>query len=311
MSAGDLVWAYLGPPEHEPPLPDLEFTAVAPAHRFVSKKLQECNWAQACEGALDTAHFSFLHTPLDVPDVPPEQRRHPMANATQVDADDPAPVFHVLRARRRAAARRVAATPTRATSTGASRSTSSRTTAWRPGRRPGDIYFGQTWVPIDDRSCWVYVYTWNPDRPLTEKEDRFIPGMPSVHAEVDERWVPIRNRSNDYLIDREAQRTRSFTGIEGISEQDAAIQDSQGFIADRTREHLGPTDLGIVRFRRTILDAARRLAGGDEPSAANAPHAYRVRGGGIIAPADRVVTDVLTERFGDVNGRVDRTTAAT
>ena len=117
----------------------------------------------------------------------------------------------------------------------------------------------------------MYVYTWNPERPLTDKEDRFIPGAPSVHAEVDERWVPIRNRSNDYLIDREAQRTRSFTGIVGISEQDAAIQDSQGLIADRTREHLGPTDLGIVRFRRTILDAANRLAAGREPVAASTP----------------------------------------
>ncbi len=106
-------------------------------------------------------------------------------------------------------------------------------------------------MPIDDHSCWVYVYSWHPDRPLNDREDQFIPGVPSVHAEVDEQWVPIRHRANDYLIDREAQRTRSFTGIEGLSEQDAAIQDSQGFIADRTREHLGPTDLGIVRFRRT------------------------------------------------------------
>jgi phthalate 4,5-dioxygenase oxygenase subunit len=308
---GDLIWAYLGPAEHEPPLPDLEFMAVSPAHRFVSKKLQECNWAQACEGALDTAHFSFLHTPLDVPDVPPQERRHPMANATRWMRDDPAPVFHVVE---HDAGLLLAA----------SRRADEGDLYWRvtqyllpnhslaPGSAPGDIYFGQTWVPIDDRSCWVYVYTWNPERPLTDKEDHFIPGAPSVHAEVDERWVPIRNRSNDYLIDREAQRTRSFTGIVGISEQDAAIQDSQGFIADRTREHLGPTDLGIVRFRRTILDAANRLAAGHEPVAASTPRAYRVRGGGMVAPADRSVKDALTDRFGDVNARVvDRTSAAT
>ena len=96
--------------------------------------------------------------------------------------------------------------------------------------------------------------------------------MPSVHAEVDEHWVPLRNRANDYLIDREAQSTRSFTGIEGVSEQDAAIQDSQGFIADRTREHLGPTDLGIVRFRRCVLGRRQRprrrlRTGGGVPAA--------------------------------------------
>jgi hypothetical protein len=173
-----------------------------------------------------------------------------------------------------------------------------------PGSGPGDTYVGQTWVPIDDHRCWVYVYSWNPERPLTDKENRFIPGLPSVHAEVDEHWVPIRNRSNDYLIDRAAQKTKSFTGIQGISEQDACIQDSQGFIADRTREHLGPTDLGIVRFRRVILDAAKGLLDGVEPRAASRPQAYRVRSGGTVAPAARPVEDVLAERFGTVSGLV-------
>jgi phthalate 4,5-dioxygenase len=300
---GDLVWAYLGPADHQPALPELEFGLVPPDHRFVSKKLQECNWAQACEGALDTAHFSFLHTPLEVPDIPPARRRHPMAAAVRWMKHDPAPVFHVV-------------DHDAGLLLAASRHADDGDLYWRitqylvpnhslaPGSAPGDIYFGQTWVPIDDRSCWVYVYSWNPDRPLTEREDRFIPGVPSVHAEVDDRWVPVRNRANDYLIDRQAQRTRSFTGIEGLSEQDAAIQDSQGRIADRTREHLGPTDLGIVRFRRTILGAAKALAAGCEPAAARNPGAYRVRGGGIVAPAGRPVVDVLSERFGDPTGRV-------
>ena len=67
---------------------------------------------------------------------------------------------------------------------------------------------------------------------------------------------PFRNPGDDYLLDRQAQKTRSFTGIEGLSEQDAAIQDSQG--PSRTaRGVLGATDLGIVRFWRLILSAAR------------------------------------------------------
>src|SRR5215472_16614717 len=61
---GDCIWAYLGPSEAMPPLPELEFALVRPAHRYVSKKLQECNWAQSAEGGIDTAHFSFLHAPV-------------------------------------------------------------------------------------------------------------------------------------------------------------------------------------------------------------------------------------------------------
>ena len=37
------------------------------------------------------------------------------------------------------------------------------------------------------------------------------------------------------------------------------MQDSQGPIADRTREHLGPTDLGIMHFRKLVMEAARAL----------------------------------------------------
>jgi phenylpropionate dioxygenase-like ring-hydroxylating dioxygenase large terminal subunit len=302
---GDVVWAYLGPPEHQPPLPDLEFALVDPSHRFVSKKLQQCNWAQACEGALDTAHFSFLHTPVT---VSPPASSHPMANATQWMKDDPRPVFHVLE---HDAGLLLAA----------SRQAEPGELYWRitqfllpnhslaPGSPAGATYFGQTWVPIDDTSCWVFVYSWNPDRPLRDNENRFIPGVPSVHAEVDEHWVPIRNRSNDYLIDRLAQKTTSFTGIEGISEQDAAIQDSQGYIVDRTREHLGPTDLGVVRFRRTVLDAARNLRRGEEPAAATRPEAYRVRSGGAIASPSVDVADVLRDRFGNITGLVEEAAA--
>jgi phthalate 4,5-dioxygenase oxygenase subunit len=300
---GELIWGYLGPPEHRPELPEMDFALVPPSHRFVSKKLQQCNWAQACEGALDTAHFSFLHTPLSIPEVPPSARGKVLANALRWMVEDPMPVFNVVE---HEAGLLLAA----------SRRADGDDLYWRvtqflmpnhslaPGSGPGDTYFGQTWVPIDDRSCWVYVYSWNPDRPLTDKESRFIPGVPSVHAEVDEHWVPIRNRSNDYLIDREAQRTTSFTGIVGISEQDAAIQDSQGFIVDRTREHLGPTDLGIVRFRRLVLDASCALERGTEPRAAAAPHAYRVRSGGAVAPSCQTPTEMLTARFGSDTGLV-------
>ena len=152
-----------------------------------------------------------------------------------------------------------------------------------PNAFAGENYHGQTWVPIDDGSCWVYCYTWNPERPLTDVERRRLAAGQSVHSEVDERFVPIRNRENDYLIDRTDQKLRTFTGIRGISEQDAAIQDSQGVIADRAREHLGPTDLAIVRFRRLMLEGARNLGAGLEPAAAKDGAAYTVRSGSALA----------------------------
>jgi hypothetical protein len=121
-------------------------------------------------------------------------------------------------------------------------------------------------------------------------------------------WVglSLRHKGNDYLIDRGLQKTKSYTGIRGVSEQDAAVQDSQGPIADRTREHLGPTDLGILRFRKLMMDGARDLAGGKEPAAARCAERYHVRAGACLAHKSKDLAAVMAERFGDPAGYVGR-----
>ena len=123
-------------------------------------------------------------------------------------------------------------------------------------------------------------------------------------AVVDENYVPLRNKSNDYLIDRKLQRTRSYTGIKGVSEQDAAVQDSQGPIADRTREHLGPTDLGIMHFRKLMMEAARALQNGEAPPHAAHQDRYTVRSGACVTSKAKDLTAVMVERFGDPAGFV-------
>ena len=110
---------------------------------------------------------------------------------------------------------------------------------------PGEVYHGQSWVPVDDTTCWIYTYSWVPDRPLTNAERAKYANGLSLHAEIGEDYVPKRNIRNDYMIDRELQKTLSYTGISGVSDQDAAIQDSQGAIQDRTAEH-------AAEYRQTL-----------------------------------------------------------
>ena len=62
VEKGGVLWAYMGAPERKPPLPEYEFCTVRPERRFVSKRLQECNWLQAMEGGIDSSHVSFLHS---------------------------------------------------------------------------------------------------------------------------------------------------------------------------------------------------------------------------------------------------------
>jgi phthalate 4,5-dioxygenase len=299
------IWAYLGPVDQAPPFPNLEFTTLPAAHSFVSKKLQQCNWAQACEGGLDTAHFSFLHMALDdSDDVTTRLLTKVSSNADTVRwmRHDGAPRFTIT-------------DHPAGLTLGAARNGDPGENYWRisqflmpnhglaPNAFPGENYHGQCWVPINDTSCWIYNYTWNPDRPLTNAErDRFANGS-GIHAETDASHIPIRRRENDYLIDRNKQKMETYTGIDGVSEQDACIQDSQGLIADRSTEHLGPTDMGIIRFRRLILDAVKAPSAGQTPQALANPAAYRVRGGGAVASADLPLPEVMKIRFGHEHGR--------
>ena len=124
---------------------------------------------------------------------------------------------------------------------------------------------------------------------------------------MDENYVPLRHRGNDYLIDRKLQKTKSYTGIRGVSEQDAAVQDSQGPIANRTREHLRPTDLGILRFRKLMMDRQLASERSLTPSA--------VRSATTFTPAPPSGTranlaTVVVERFGDPTGYVGGSSSA-
>jgi phenylpropionate dioxygenase-like ring-hydroxylating dioxygenase large terminal subunit len=304
------IWAWMGDGA-EPELPQLEFALVPPSHRYVSKKLQECNWAQAAEGGVDTAHFSFLHQPVthtetDLVEKSPLATRG-FARETMSHEhvrwmrDDTRPRYEV-----RGHEAGLVLAGCRDAGPGEHYWRIAQylmpSHAYTPSATPGQTYHAQCWVPIDDESCWVFLYSWNPDRPLTaEERDSYRKGG-AVYPELDADWKPLRNRSNDYLIDRGLQKTENFTGIIGVSEQDAAIQDSQGRIADRTREMLGATDLGVVRFRRLMLDAAKTVAAGGDAPAVAAPRAYRVRAGGIVTRAEVPFDEVMRMRFGDALG---------
>jgi len=310
---GDYVWAYLGPQRPLPELPQMEFALVPPSHRHVSKKYQECNWAQAAEGGVDTAHFSFLHQPV----VSSEgQLAEKAARATRGYSQQTMNQNHVRWMRDDARPRYEVRKHGAGLVLGASRQAEPGQLYWRiaqylmpchgytPSATDGQTYHGQTWVPIDDESCWIYIYSWNPQRPLTEEERKGYRSGGAVYPEMGENWMPLRNRSNDYLIDREVQKSENYTGIVGVSEQDAAIQDSQGRIADRTRELLGPTDIGVMQFRKLMLESARGLAQGVVPLGVDSPGDYRVRAGGVVVPDPTNIDEAMRLRFGDPIGRV-------
>jgi hypothetical protein len=79
-------------------------------------------------------------------------------------------------------------------------------------------------------------------------------------------YKPIFGRSNGWGFDAEQQRTQTFTGMGfDINIHDQWACESQGRIADRTRENLGTADKGVVLYRRLLVDAIRKNEAGERP----------------------------------------------
>jgi len=282
---GGVLWAYLGPQVEMPPLPELEWTHVPESHRYVSKRIQACSFLQNVEGEVDSSHVSFLHSKgaaaasAGIKDL--------RSTLPDYMARDRAPRFFVL--------------PTEyGLAIGARRDAEIDSYYWRitqflmPTYTMIPVPVGQPVsftgaTPIDDYSMIGFTVTWHPDRPLSQDERAQIESWLGVHTEVDPvTFKPVRNKGNDYLVDRALQRSgRSYTGIRGIREEDLAVQEGMGEIFDRSTEHLGSSDLAVIAMRRRLLEAVTALAErGEGPYEARKADNYRVRSAALVLPRE-------------------------
>lgn len=101
-----------------------------------------------------------------------------------------------------------------------------------------------------------------------------------------------RNKDNNYLLDRQVQKSGTFTGIDGINTQDRAVQESMGRIVDRSKEHLGPADRAIIQARRLLLQAIRTAQAGGVPPAVQ-PTYYALRATERLLPPDAAWRELL------------------
>jgi len=295
LERNGVVWAYLGPRETPPPLPDIEPNMMA-GEGVVQKILRECNWVQGMEGDIDTSHLGFLHLGAVQPDDTTPKSFDYYA------VKDRAPKYDVV-------------DTAFGTSYGAYRPAEADTDYWRiahflfpfftkiPTGELGTQILVRAWVPLDDG----HTMFWSIGIPRTRARagagsaatlnvnGRSVAAagsrtgdfefLPETTDWTTGRFRLAQNSANDYLIDREAQRTRSFTGIPGIFQQDQAITEGMGPIVDRAAEHLGSSDAMVIRTRRRLITAAKDLRDrGAVPPGVDAPSIYRCRSGGVILP---------------------------
>jgi len=285
-----VVWIYMGAPGTAPGLPNLPWSLVPASHSLIDKRYQSCNFIQALEGGIDHTHTGFLHRtnqPLrrnKVSDPEKEARKWKSRLVTPrfetLDQD-----FGVTIAARR--------------------ELEEESYAWHithflmpfytilTGNSPAK---GHAWVPMDDERTVTWTMTWHPDRPLEDDERANLQTGQWIHAGPGDllppttapegRWRPVGQASNDWLIDREAARRERYMGVPGFWLQDQAVQESMGRIYDRTKEHLGTADTGIIRVRRYWKQSVKSSqAGATLPSLEN-PESYQVYGADVSLPRD-------------------------
>jgi len=273
---GGLIWAFLGAEDAVPPKPNYEWIGVPDTHRSVGKALEDCNYLQCVEGGIDTAHSSFLHRRFGKEPGLRERDKHPKIELEMTDFG-----MHCASLREVGDGR----TYVRVTNyLMPSMNNFGQLIDDFGNRTPAPMATSLFWVPMDNTTTAIYNVSYRLDgQPLAPGAAEDHVGRFGIAAadRIPGTYWNKANRSNDYLIDREAQRTKSYTGIEGIGIQDYAVQEGMGKITDRSTEHLGSSDTAIIAARELLLEAMDEVKSGKVPKGVDPAAQRRVR------PADK------------------------
>ena len=257
-----IIWAYMGPGT-PPAFPMLDCFRAPGSHVFAFKGLWDCNWLQAMEVGIDPAHASFLHRFLqdeDPADSYGKQFRDTAGNTeipmTKLLRDYPRPEIRAdetdygmrLTALRHLDGGRTHVRITNQIFPEAICIPMSR-----------EMTITQWHVPVDDHRCyWYSMFT-----SFTAPVDKSLMREQRLKEHRLPDYAPLKNARNNYGYDPEEQARETYTGMGlDINVHDQWAVESMGAIQDRTQEHLGKTDVGIIRYRRMLRDAIAKVKAG-------------------------------------------------
>ncbi len=261
--AGGVIWTYMGPAAEQPGFERPVFAPSEGTRVSILKIVSQCNWAQGLEGGIDSAHSSSLHST----DMPAARVAGSTATGTAwarptTDKSPHLQVHETDYGFRYAAIRR----PIQNSATHDYIRVTTFLAPFHIMIPPNNVYnVYQMSVPVDDHANIIYLIAWSDTTAGVDLEAwRKFTGT-QFGVDLDRTYRKLENLSNNFGQDRQAMKLGSFTGIKGFPNQDIAMQESMGPIADRTSEKLGASDQAIVQFRRTMLQAVRDFQAGKKP----------------------------------------------
>jgi len=274
-----IIFAFLG--SNSPPaFPAFDCFLAPDAYTFAFKGLWECNWLQALEVGIDPAHASYLHRFLEDEATDTAYGRQFRGEV----ADTELPLTKILRDYPRPTIR------VEDTNFGFRLVT---TRALREGRMhyritnlafpnaivipmSNEMTITQWHVPIDDTNCyWYSIFT-----SFGAAVDRQTMRRQRLEQHTLPEYRPKHGRVTAWGFNAEEQATRTYTGMGmDINVHDQWAVESPGRIHDRTKEHLGKGDIGVIKYRKLLLAAIQAVKNGSPaPFALDADAASEVRG---------------------------------
>ena len=258
-----IVFAFMGSGK-PPALPDFDCFRAPDSHVFAFKGLWECNWLQALEVGIDPVHASFLHRFFE--DENPDD--HYGKQFRDTAADTGIPITKVLRNYDRPEI------TVEETDSGLRLTTLRQLDNGQTHVRitnqvfpcaitipmSKDMNITQWHVPIDDENCyWYSMFT-----SFTDPVDKIKMREQRLAEHTLPGYVPVRNKSNAYGYDAQEQKTQTYTGMGmDINVYDQWACESMGPVQDRTKEHLGTTDIAISAYRRMLLKTITKIENGE------------------------------------------------
>jgi 5,5'-dehydrodivanillate O-demethylase len=234
---GGMIWAYMGP-QPAPLLPDWE--AFSWPNGFAQVVITElpCNWFQCQENSIDPVHFEWMHENWSLRLRSGETTHGPSHLRLNFEEFDYGFTYHRTRA-----------------------DSDENDEAWTVGRVflwPNGFFLGEhfEWrVPIDDENTLSVTWKFT----LVPKERQ-----PYVQTSIPTWYGPLTDANGKWIDSH-------------VMNQDFIAWVGQGRIADRTKEHLGQSDRGIVAIRRRFFDEFNVIAAGGEPKGTIRDPAKNVR----------------------------------
>ena len=235
---GGLLFAYLGP-DPAPLLPRFDGFVEPRAIRHLGKAVIDCNWLQIMENSVDPVHTEWLHGKLY--EFLNEDKGTKVAiskHHVKIAFDE----FEFGIVKRRLL-----------------EGQSEDADDWTIGHPlvfPNILAGGsagglwtqkifQIRVPVDDTHTWHFWY-----HAYIPPADTPVPSHLLENVPVYE--PPVKDENGEFLLNY-------------IHAQDIMAWTTQGAIADRTREKLGTSDMGLVAYRKMLMRELEKIERGEDP----------------------------------------------